>query len=133
MLLNANSTHSSLPTAADPDFEHVIAQTTSPEFERLEAKHRAIHRDCYTNVLMDELHQDSLSAVISLIKHRLHAAWSLPHTQLVRVIPVPEQRIEAPIVLNYRNGYIVIEWMQNKIYRHVPDDIPGDPWQKSAE
>ena len=130
--LNADSSHlfASTPNITKyTNFEELIAQATSPEFEQLLARHRTILQNGYANALLDVLYQDSLSGIISLLKCRLHKMFSLPHTQLVKVIPIPEQQIATPIILNYRNGYIIIEWGQNKIYRYILDDISADPWR----
>ncbi len=120
----------SLPRA---DFETVIARATSPEFEQLRSRHQSILRTGYTNVLFDQLHQDSLSAILSFLRYRLHKLFSLPHTQLVKVIPMPRQKISVPIVYDYPNGYIVIESGQNKIYRRISDEFLADPWEKAQK
>lgn len=134
--LSVDSSYLSAPTpniTQYPNFEEIIAQTTSPEFEHLLARHRIVLQNGYANVLLEVLYQDSLGGIISFLKCKLHKTFSLPHTQLVKVIPIPQQQITTPIILNYTNGYIVIEWGQNKIYRYILDDFPTDPWQKTAQ
>ncbi len=113
------------------DFETMIAQATSPEFEQLQSRHQSIIRKGYADVLFDQLRQDSLSAILSFLKYRLHKLFSLPHTLLVKVIPMPQQRISVPIIYDYPNGYLVIESGQNKIYRRINNDLPPDPWEKT--
>ena len=87
----------------------------------------------YANVLLDELNHDSLSAIISFLKHRLHKMFSLPTTQLIKVIPLPKQEVAVPITLEYPNGYIVIDWKQDKIYRRINDDFSDNPWEKKEK
>ncbi|MEK7249897.1 MAG: hypothetical protein AAB209_05670, partial [Bacteroidota bacterium] len=96
------------------------------------ARHRTILQTGYANVLLDELFEDSLSAIISFLKCKLHKAFSLPTTQLIKVIPLPKQVLTVPIILDYPTGFIVIETGQNKIYRRVVDTIPNDPWEKET-
>jgi hypothetical protein len=132
ILLGADSVHQSPPPVIGRQGEsaYLIAETSSPEFEHLVAQHRRTQQFGYTNVLFDEVQQDSLGALISFIKSRLHSLFSLRHTQLVKVIPVPQQEISTPIVVDYSIGYIVIEWKQIKLYRRVDLSFNTDPWEK---
>lgn len=114
-------------------FDEMLSTVSSPEFDALVARHHAVVQHGYANVLLDELNQDSLSAIISFLKYRLYKTFSLPTTQLVKVIPLPEQEVSAPIILNYTNGFIVIDWKQDKTYRRVVDDNSDNPWEKNVK
>jgi len=114
------------------EFDKLLSETSSPEFDALLSRHRAVVQKGYANVLLDELNHDSLSAIISFLKYRLHKTFSLPTTQLIKVIPLPKQELTVPIILDYPTGFIVIETGQDKIYRRVVDTIPNDPWEKET-
>jgi hypothetical protein len=115
------------------EFDSVLTHISSPEFEALLARRRNVRRQGYANVLLDELNQDSLSAIISFLKYNLHKAFFLPSTQLVKIIPKPQQQISTPIVLDYPNGFIVIEWMQDRIHRRAVDAFEPNPWEKERK
>ncbi len=117
----------------EAEFESVLARVTSPEYDQMLQQHQRVIQNGYSNVLKDLLHQDSLSGIISLLRLQLFRTFSLSHTVLVKVIPIPKQEIGTPIFLNYKNGYMVIEWGQDKIFRYVPNNFPMDPWSKALK
>jgi hypothetical protein len=87
-----------------------ISALTTPEFEQRKELRRSIQRKGYSNVLMDVLSHDAVSALVSFVKMRLHIEYSISHRPL-------------SVYARTARGTFAIP---------LPDDwsFPADPWKK---